>query len=175
MDIVSADDIDIEQVQLTHPIATLGFWSQDSVISELRIKLRERLVVEESAGISGGGSGLVVRVGGEKGGLGVGGDGSVTLAGAAGKEATSSSSPPPPPPPSRTRRFFSRSSSSKQSKSNGSESLSNGATRSAATTAQERVFVSVKRDEICLRTVSDFGLYETLTRQAVIVRVVIRG
>jgi hypothetical protein len=72
-------------------------------------------------------------------------------------------SPPlsPPPPPER-RGFFGRRSSSKQ------------AVQPAPVVVQvvkKGVHVKVELEEVCLRTVSPFGLFETVTRAAVVVRV----
>lgn len=37
-------------------------------------------------------------------------------------------------------------------------------------TMDDRMMVEVKLEEICLRTMSEFGLYETINRQAIVIR-----
>jgi hypothetical protein len=69
----------------------------------------------------------------------------------------------PPPQPER-RGFFGRRSSSKQA-------IQQTAPVVVQPVKSNRMEVKVDLEEVCLRTVSSFGLFETVTRPAIVVRV----
>lgn len=150
--LVSHDsDEDLQQLPLTTPMDTTQFWSQDMVVDELRRTLGEKLANE---------------------GLGAFEAGKSTIAVDAVDEQVQE---PKPTPAIKSRGFFSRKPSSSVAEARSSGDRRVVQQELVTGRAKDTIDVDVRLDEICLRTQSAFGLYETLTKPALIVRVQIQG
>jgi hypothetical protein len=137
------DDEDVSEIRLQGNLNRFEFWRQPDVVKELALVLRDRL--------------------------------------SSSSRLLDELLPPPPPTPpeprhvptpepSKARSFLGRSKASSSS----SVSKQNVVAPQPVVMQEERrsnVDVKVDLEEICLRTMSDFGLYETISRPVVIVRV----